>query len=400
MKFYKAAGAALMAAAIGFSAMCTAFADGVPDSAFSAYAQSDGLADNAIIEGISAESAIVTETDTGTVLAECNSDEPRNISHLAKLMTLLIAAEKIESGELAFDDTVSVSAKANSMGAPQIWLNVGEKIPVEELVKSITIGNANDACVALAEKIGGSEEEFVSLMNTEAQKLGMGNTHFADCTGISSETVSTSRDLAVLSQKLLEFDCLKEYFTTWMDNVRNQTTELVSTNRLIRTYKGIRGLKSCSSAEAGECLIAAAERNGMSVCVVLLGCKSDDDKFSEAKKAMDAAFGTFEIYFPEVDEKAYEKIRITGGEKKNASVKLSGLHNVVIRKGDYPSITCELSREESLNAPAEENQQLGKLVFILNGETILECSIVCAEKVNKIEFPFALKKILLNLLNM
>ncbi|MGN0622940.1 MAG: D-alanyl-D-alanine carboxypeptidase family protein [Oscillospiraceae bacterium] len=352
-----------------------------------------------LLDGITAQSAIVMESTTGTVLSEKNADEQRSISHLAKLMTLLIAAEKIDSGELSLDETVTVSAHANSMTGTQIWLEVGEKISVEELIKSITIGNANDGCVALAEKISGSEEEFVKLMNDKAKLLDMANTHFADSTGTDKETVSNARDLAVLANEIIKRDNFTHYFTTWIDNVRNQAVELVSTNRLIRTYKGITGLKSCSSADCGECLIATAKRNDMSVCVVLLGSVSDDDKFSEAKKLLDGAFSSYEIYTPEIDEEVFEKIKVTGGEKLEADVEVRGLEPIVIKKGTYPSVTCDFSKEESLSAPVSQGQNVGEIVYKLDDNVILKGDIVCKSKINKIGFSFALKKVLLNLLN-
>ncbi len=396
MNIYRKAALLSLSAIMLISFAFSAFADGT-DTHYETY-QAYSPADGGILDGISAESAVVIETGSRTVLAELNSDSQRSISHLAKLMTVLIAAEKIDAGEISTDDTVTVSAHANSMGGTQIWLNVGEKITVDELLKSITIGNANDACVALAEKIAGSEEEFVSLMNEKASQLGMSNTKYIDCTGMSEKTVSTAGDTAVLSCELLKYEFLTPYFTTWIDNVRNQQTELVSTNRMIRTYKGVTGLKSCASSESGECLAVSAERGEMSVCAVLLGSSSDEEKFADGKKALDGAFGAFEIYTPEIPEEVFEPVKISGGEKMDADVAVINAAPVIIPKGAYSSIECEFTKSDNADAPVYKNQELGRITFTLNGENIIEGSVVSKEDVKKIGFAFALKKILLNLL--
>ena len=396
MKFKKAI--LILFVCFVFQMCCTVpvFSDGDSDNVQAA--QSNILSDNSIMENVSAEAAILVETTTGTVIAEKNSNEQRPISHLAKLMTVLITAEKLESGKLSLDDSVTVSSNANSKNAPQIWLDVGEKISVEELLKSITIGNANDACTALAEKIGGTEEKYVQLMNKKAKTLGMSNTKFVDCTGTSENTVSTAFDLSILASELLKYQDLTPYFTTWIDNVRNNSVELVSTNRLIRTFNGCNGLKSCSSKDAGECIISTANRGDMSVCVVLLGSSNDDVKFSEAKIVMDYCFTDYEIYEPELKDEILDKIKINNGEKLEIAVKLDNLSNVLIPSGTYKQIYCQFEREESIDAPVKMNEKVGKVSFYNGDSLILESDIVVSEKVDKIKMPFAIKRILLNLL--
>lgn len=360
--------------------------------------QSSAISDNTIMNNVSAESAILVETSTNTIIADKNAYDKRSISHLAKLMTVLIAAEKIESKELSLTDKVVTSANANSKGAPQIWLNVGETISVDELLQAVTIGNANDACTALAEKIAGSEDKFVKLMNQRASQMKMNDTHFEDCTGESEKTVSTAYDLSILSKELLKYNNLTQYFTTWMSNIRCNAVELVSTNRLIRNYKGTVGLKSCASKASGECLISAAKRGNMSVCIVLLNSANDDDKFSDAKRVMDYAFTTFEIYEPEIDEKSLENMRVIGGEVLDINVKDKNLHNIVIPRGTYKQISCSYEREESITAPVENEQKLGEIKFFSDEKEILNGEIVAAEPVDKVSFAFSLKRILLNVL--
>lgn len=374
------------------------FADGMPENNASQAVQADVISDNSAMNDVSAKSAILVETSTGTIISEKNSRDKTSISHLAKLMTLLIIQEKIENGKLKLDDKVTVSANANSKGAPQIWLDVGETITVDELLKSITIGNANDACTALAEKIAGTEQDFVNLMNKKAKSLGMNDTNFTDCTGVDVKTVSTAYDLSLLTEELLKYEKLTPYLTTWMANVRNNAVELVSTNRLIRSYKGITGIKSCASKESGECLISSAKRGNMSVCAVVLGSSNDDSKFKEAKALMDYAFTSYEIYEPEIDEKALDKIKVVGGEQLNTKVKIDNLNNIVIPRGTYSQISCEFKRKESIKAPAKKNSKVGEIVFISGNEEILKCEIILPDEIRKNSFLFSLKRILLNLL--
>lgn len=373
-------------------------ADGMPYINSQAV-QAEIISDNSVMNDISAKSAILVEISTGTVIAEKNSTEKMSASHFAKLMTLLIAADKINADKLKLQDKVTVSANANSKGSPQIWLDIGEVITVDELLKSITIGNANDGCIALAEKIGGTEQDFVQLMNKKAESIGMHNTYFEDCTGISEKTVSTAYDLSLLSAEILKYNELIPYFTTWMDNVRNNGVELVSTNRLIRTYKGITGLKSCASKESGECVIATAKRGNMSLCSVILGSSNDNTKFSEAKNLMDFAFANYEIYEPEIDEKVLENVKVKGGEQLECEVKIINLTNIVIQKGSYSQITCQFDKKEIIEAPADENSAVGEIIFKIGENEILKGEIVVKDEIRRNSFLFSFKRILLNLFN-
>lgn len=378
----------------------TALADGINNNPTNTQTAAKVKIDTNPLSDITADSAIVVECNTETVLSKVQADKKYSISHLAKLMTLLLAVEKIDAGKLSYNDVVTTSNHANSMGGTQIWLNVGEKIKIDELIKGIVIGNANDACVVLAEQIAGTEEDFVKLMNERAKELGMKKTHFVDCTGMNKETVSTARDLSKLSVQLLKHTALTPYFTTWIDHVRNQAVELVNTNRLVRTYKGITGLKSCSSAGGGEFLIATAKRGEMEVCVVLINSKTSDDKFAECKKAFDTSFSAYEIYTPEIDNKVFDKVIVNGGESLFLDVKISNLTKIIIPKGTYRSISSSFTKKDKIDAPVKKGQQLGQIVYKMNDKTILKSNIVAKNSVNKIGVKFALKKALLNLLNM
>lgn len=353
-----------------------------------------------MLREITAEEIIVTECVTGKVLFEKNSQVKREISHLAKLMTLLIAAEKLESGEISLDDTVTVSAEANAMEGAQIWLDKGEKIRLEELIKAISIGNANDACVALAEHMGGSEAEFVKLMNKKANKLGMENTSFADSTGMSQETVSTAYDLSILAAELIKHENLKEYLTIWLDTVRDGKAELVSQNRLVRTYNGITGLKACGSKSAGECSAVTAERNGMKVAVIILGSDTSENREAAAKKLLDMSFESFQIYMPEITKDMVKKIDVKGGETDKVKVSFGEIKPVIIPRGAYSSVEIDFEKRESIEAPVLKGQKAGKLVCRLGEEVFFSADLKTCSEVKKMNFKCGFLKLMYNLLEL
>lgn len=353
-----------------------------------------------LLEEIPAEEIAAVECTTGKVLFEKNSQEKREISHLAKLMTLLICAEKLDSGEITLDDEVTVSAEANAMQGSQIWLDKGEKIRLEELVKSITVGNANDACAALSEYMGGSLGGFTDMMNKRAKSLGMENTHFADCAGMSAETVSCAYDLALLSGELLKYDFLRDYLTCWTDTVRGGKAELVSLNRLVRTYSGITGMKCCASQSAGECGVFTAERSGMKIAVVILGCDTSENRDKYAKKLLDMCFDMFELYTPEITKDMLKKAEVTNGEQQSVKVQFSKIDAVVIPRGASGQVEIEFKREDTLAAPVKKGQKLGTLCCKMNGETLIKANLTAKSNVKKMNVPFGFLKLMYNLLEM
>lgn len=343
---------------------------------------------------------IVYEAVTGTVISSENEHEVYPAGHFAKLMTLLIVQEDIESGKLSNDTSVTVSEYANSMQDPQIWLDKGEKISVEELVKAIIIGNANDACAALAETCEKTETAFVERMNAKAEALGMEDTVYADCTGVSEETITSAYDTAVLCAELSKHDELFGYMTTWIDNVRGGKTQLVNLNRLIRSYKGIIGIKACYSQGAGNCLAAAAQRDGMTVVAVMIGSPDEDSRFSWARDAMNTAFAAHEVYVPEMKDGILDDVAVTLGSKPFAAVDYSDKSAVLIPKGSSSKIKVTAERIDSVPAPVKEGDIIGNVVFTLNGEEIFTTDIFVAESVNKLTAIEAFKRLLLELLNL
>lgn len=363
-------------------------------------AATDTVSVEQLLEEIPAEGIAAVECTTGKVLFEKNSLEKREISHLAKLMTLLICADKLDSGEITLDDEVTVSAEANAMQGSQIWLDKGEKIRLEELLKSITVGNANDACAALSEYLGGSLDGFADMMNKRAKSLGMENTNFADCTGMSTETVSSAYDLALLSGEILKYDFLRDYLTCWTDTVRDGKAELVSLNRLIRTYSGITGMKCCASQSAGECGVFTAERNGMKIAVVILGCDTSENRDKNAKKLLDMCFDMFELYTPEITKDMLKKADVTNGEQQSVKVEFSNISPVIIPRGASGQVEIEFQREDTLTAPVKKGQKLGTLCCKMNGETLIKADLTAKSEVKKMNVTFGFFKLLYNLLEM
>ncbi len=347
----------------------------------------------------SAAAVCLYEAESGTVVCSDNGDTSRSMGHMAKLMTALICAEACESGDISMSDTVTVSANANSKQGAQIWLDAGEKISVEELMKSIIIGNANDACCALAEYLSGSEEAHVEKMNARAGKLGMENTHFADILGESAETVSTAKDIALLSAGLSHRRELDEMFSTRMDTVRGGRAELVSTNRLILSYKGTRGTKACGGEKSGECIAVCADRNGMTMCAVLLGEPDADSKLRDAKALLDSGFDGFRLFSPEVDKQYLKAVTVTGGCADRVKVKAEPSAPALIKAGTAGEIEMTAKLSDSLTAPVKRGQTVGILTYTLAGEPVMTVKIAAVSDVDKMNTRFAFKRTLCNLLD-
>lgn len=349
---------------------------------------------------ITSQSAVIMESETGLVLFDKNGNDKRQVTYLVKLMTLLLVSESIENGNFTEETIQSTSNHANSMGDPQIWLNVGEKISTEELIKSIIIGNANDACVVLAEAVAGSEEAFVALMNDKAEQLSMTDTAFSNCTGIYDETqYSTAYDMALLGCELRKHSFLDKYFVTWMDDVRHGQTNIVSTNRLIRTYNGVSGMKAASSDKAGNCLVASARRSNLDLVCVLLDSSTSDNRFSEAKGLMDTAFSLNMMFEPKIDESALEPISVTKGQKLTCDVVIDGCTSVVVARGRASEIEVKIEKLDIIEAPVLPFSKVGRISYYLDNEKILEADIITKENVDRTSVKYCFVKLLDKLFN-
>lgn len=376
-----------------------AFADGdePQEAVATALDASNQLAETSL--SVTAESAVLYEASTGTIIFNKKADEKAPVSYLTKLMTILLTAERLDSDKkFTLDKELVTSAEANSKQGSQIWLNIGEKITVEELLKSVTIGNANDACTVLAEGISGSEEAFVENMNERAKALGMNDTTFVDCTGISDSNISTAKDIAILSSELLKHENLKTYFTTWMDTVRDGKAELVNLNTLVKNYKGITGLKACASEKAGNCIVASASRNNMDLVAVALKTKDSDSKASDAKAMLNFGFDGYDMYIPDIPKDVTEPVNITHGLELKSDTYVDGTTRLVIKRGTASDISIKFDRVDKLEAPAPKDTKVGELVFYMGTNEILKHNIYTKNDVERIDLVGAFSKLLLSLL--
>ena len=348
----------------------------------------------ALADGISfsAKSAILVERSTGRVLFEYEADKQVPPASITKIMTLLLVMEAIESGKLSFETEVTASEYACSMGGSQIWLEPGEVFTVHELLKAAAITSANDACVALAEAVSGSEEAFVALMNQKAAELGMKNTVFKNCTGLDAEGhLSTAKDIAIMSAALLGYEKIKEYSTVWMDSLRGGETELTNTNKLVRFYKGCTGLKTGSTDEAGCCLAASAERDGMELISVTLGSPNTDERFAAGRKLLDYGFANFAVATPKPPEEELRPIPVVHGTSDFAEAVFAVPETYLLPKGQEGLIEQTVILPESLEAPVEAGTVIGRVKVTLNGGEIGGYDIIAKETVEKMSFSAALK---------
>ena len=367
---------------------------------FTVTASAEEASMDEVLELMPARAIVAMECSTGQIIYEKNADEPLEISHLAKLMLLLLAAEKIKEGSLSMDDMVTVSAKANGMPDPQVWLEKDERISVEELVKALTVGNANDAAVALAEHMYGTTDAALHEFNCKAKLLDMQNATFSDICGIDESTVASVADISKLSAEIVKYDMLTPYFCSWLEYIRDGKAELVNRNRLVRNYKGITGMKACGSGTAGECGVFTAEKNGMKIAVTVLGCDSRDNLEDIAKKLLNSCFDSYSVYIPEIDENMTEDIRVRGGEKNKVSVTFGDIDPVLIEKGSSADFDVELTREEELEAPVEKGERCGELVCRDGNDIVFSADLLTGESVKELSFAFCLRKMLLYFLKM
>lgn len=335
---------------------------------------------------INAKSAILMEVNTGKILYEMNSDEKLPPASITKIMSLLLVMEAIDRKDLSLEDVIVASEHACSMGGSQIWLEPGESMTVDDLLKAAVIASANDATVALGEHIAGSEEGFVALMNARAQELGMTNTNFANATGLDAEGhLSTAHDVAIMSSELIKHDLIKNYSTVWMDSLRDGKSELVNTNKLVRFYEGTTGLKTGTTSSAGYCLSATAERNSLELVAVIMSGDTSSDRFNGAKKLLDYGFANYAYtdIAPKLDVSSLEVKKGTV-----PSVKLAANDNfgMLLKKSDAKTVTQKLNLKENLTAPIKKNDVLGAVDFYVGEEQIGSVNVTAAESVDKMTF--------------
>ena len=336
---------------------------------------------------ITAPSAVLIEAETGQVLYEKNSHEIRACASITKVMTLLLVFEAIDNGKISFDDKVTASEHASSMGGSDIWLEVGETMTVDEMIKATVVASANDAAVALAEFVAGSEDEFVYQMNERAKELGMKDTVFKNCNGLDEEGHLTSAyDVALMSMELIKHKKIYDYTSIWMDYLRDGKTQLVNTNKLLKSYNGITGLKTGTTGQAGSCISATAQRNGLSLIAVVLGSATGNDRFKDASKILDYGFANYAMYKPEVPDNIPDNIDVLSGMEKTVGTKVDSDISILVKKGEEKNIKSNVSLVENVEAPVKEGQKIGEVIYKLNDEVICKYPIKTANNVNEITF--------------
>ncbi|MBP3672421.1 MAG: D-alanyl-D-alanine carboxypeptidase [Oscillospiraceae bacterium] len=347
---------------------------------------------------VAGKSAVLIDVATGTVLYEQNAHEPLAPASVTKVMTMLLIMEAIDSGKIGWDDMVTASEAAAAKGGSQIYLKVGESLPVSDMLKSIAVSSANDCACAMAEHIAGSEPAFVDMMNAKAKELGMNDTNFVNCTGLDDgEEAANHRtsayDIALMSRELLKnHPDIKKFTTIWMDTVRNGAFGLSNTNKMVRFYAGCTGLKTGFTSNAGYCLSASAERDGMELIAVVMGSKTSQERFSACKSMLDYGFANFALYTPVLQEGASVPVKL--GKAEAVSAVPSGQTDLLIEKAQRSAITTEIQLESSVTAPVSKGQRLGTLIIKSGEQTLTQVPLVAEEGVERLSWGDVMLKVL------
>ena len=347
--------------------------------------------------------AVHAESETGysTALIEARSGmlldgtEPERILPVGsqtKLMTVYLAADAVASGRLAPEESVTVSPSAEGTPGATVWLLSGEQMTVSDLLKAVIIGNANDACIALACRISGTEQQFVMEMNAAAFTLGMRHTRFADCTGLSAENVSTAHELGILCRALLQYDFLQPYFTTWRDFLRGEETELVNENRLTKGYEGLCGFKAGHGADSGYTLTLAAAREGLCMIAVILGGDDADARFSDAKSLLHQGFTGYYVTTPDFSPEFMQPMKIRHGTADAVLAETGDLLSIALPKGERISTVIVMPRW--IEAPVKEGDPVGSAAFYCGDTLISETPLLAAENVPRRRFGDTLRMLL------
>lgn len=334
--------------------------------------------------GLNAKSAILMEESTGNILYESNPDERLPIASVTKVMTMLLIMEAVDSGKISLDDMVTVSENAMSYGGSTMFLETGEQLTVNDMLKGIAVASANDGCVAMAEHLAGSESAFVDMMNEKAKELGMENTHFMNTNGLDEDDhYSSARDVAIMSRKLMKHETIFNYTSIWMDTLRGGKFQLANTNKLIRFYDGANGLKTGSTSKALCCLSAAAKRNDMQLIAVVLGAPTSAERFASAKSLLDYGFANYAVNTQITAGDEVQKIAVEKGVDKEVGVVAGDSCSTLVKKGQEDNITKEIKIDETITAPIEAGQKIGTMTISRDGEVIADIDLNASSAVEK-----------------
>lgn len=343
---------------------------------------------------VNASSAVLMEAETGCVLYAKDADRALPPASVTKIMTLLLFMEEVDAGNISLDETVRVSEYAASMGGSQVYLEPGETIRAEDLLKCVVIASANDAAVTIAEKVAGSEEAFVSRMNERAAELGMENTHFENVTGLDDTAVkhvTSAYDIALMSRELLRHETITKYSTIWMDSIRDGAFGLTNTNRLVRFYDGITGLKTGSTSKAGFCMSATAKRGDLHLIAVVMGAPTRDVRNEAAKQLLDYGFANYSLFRDQGGPVG--SVPVHGGTEDFCGAK-APFCAMLLAKGKAKNVQTELLLFESVSAPVKAGQKIGTVRYLCDGEAIGEADITASSDIPRIGFVGILLRML------
>ena len=356
---------------------------------------------------VTSPAAILIEASTGEVIFEKNADERRSPASITKIMTLLLTFEALEEGKVKREDEVLVSEHASSMGGSQVYLAEGEKQTLDTMIKCIVISSGNDASVAVAEHIAGSEEAFVDLMNKRAEELGMANTHFEDCCGLSDSDnhYSSARDVAIMSRELVvKYPEIYDYTMIWMENITHETKQgsslftLSSTNKLLKQYPYTTGLKTGSTSKAKFCVSATARKDNMDMIAVVMGAEEGKVRFNEAKALLSYGFNISDVYIDE-NKEVLPSLVLENGLQDMVSLSFAAEFRYLDTKGnDLSKVEKSIQLPDAVQAPVEQGSKAGEAVYSLNGTVLGTVDILFAESVEKAEYKDYLYRIFMDFL--
>lgn len=347
---------------------------------------------------VEAKSALLMDVTTGTILFEQNSHEPLSPASVTKVMTMLLIMEAIDSGKIGWGDSVTASEAAAAKGGSQVFLKVGESMSVEEMVKSIAVSSANDCACAMAEHLAGSETAFVEMMNTKAKELGMNDTNFVNCTGLddSEDAVNhktSAHDIALMSRELLKnHPDITKFTTIWMDTIRNGEFGLSNTNKMVRFYSGCTGLKTGFTRGAGYCLSASAERDGLQLIAVVMGCETSQKRFAACKSMLDYGFANFALVQPELPPQSSVPVKLGTADSVKAVPASDG--QMLIDKAQKSMVTTEVTLDTEVTAPVSQGQKLGTMTIKAGERILAEIPMVAESGIEKLTFWQMYKRLL------
>ena len=347
---------------------------------------------------VEAKSALLMDVATGTILFEQNSHEPLAPASVTKVMTMLLIMEAIDSSKISWGDSVTTSEAAAAKGGSQVFLKVGESMTVEDMIKSIAVSSANDCACAMAEHLAGSEAAFVETMNARAKELGMNDTNFVNCTGLddgedAANHRTSAHDIALMSRELLKnHPDITKFTTIWMDSIRNGEFGLSNTNKMVRFYSGCTGLKTGFTRGAGYCLSASAEREGLQLIAVVMGCETTQKRFAACKSMLDYGFANYALIQPELPENATVPVKLGITDSVKAVPASDG--QMLIDKGQKSAVTTEVVLDEEVTAPVSQGQRLGAMTIKAGEQILAEIPMVAEAGVEKLTFWQMYKKLL------